>query len=348
MQTKDGWNDDDWEPMSTSDTNSTINTSHDWDKNTNQSFMSQSSSSFSKSKGIKYENKRKLNDDSFVARNDWSGFGRGRAKRVAESNSSQFDDSWGNRETNYSSKQSEDDWGQRTQTHNSQNYRESDSWTQPNSRSFNNSDRFRDNSNRNSPKRTIQISSSFVGKVIGRAGSTIKEFQSKSGARISVNKDSSNSYETDIDLSGSNEQMDCAESLIKDLIGNGGNSWQSSRSGYNSSNNNNNTYEKKAEPETKEEEFIDWGAAIKESEEATKRKWAALPPIKKSFYFESNDIRMMNPQEVSQFRLQNNNIMVDHFNEGDVRPIPNPIQKFEQAFEHFRRFYLYVLFIYFH
>jgi hypothetical protein len=335
MQTKDGWNDDDWEPIST------INTNHDWDNNTNQSFMSQSSSSFNQPKGIKYENKRKLSDDSFVARNDWSGFGRGRAKRVTESNSFQFDSNESNRETNYSSKQSDDDWGQRTQTHNSQNYRESDSWTQPNSRSFNNSDRFRDNSNRNSSKRTIQISSSFVGKVIGRAGSTIKELQSKSGARISVNKDSSNSYETDIDLSGSNEQMDCAESLIKDLIGNGGNSWQSSRSGYN----NNNTYERKAEPETKEEEFIDWGAAIKESEEATKRKWAALPPIKKSFYFESNDIRMMNPQEVSELRRQSNNIMVDHFNEGDVRPIPNPVQKFEQAFEHFRRFYFNVLLI---
>lgn len=336
MQTNDGWNDD-WEPMSTFHTNSTINTTDDWDNNKNQSFMSQTSSSFSQSKGIQFQNKRKLSDDSFVARNDWSGFGLGRAKRVVESNSSQFDsnDDWGKQN---------DDWGQQTQTHSSQNYRESDSWTQPNSRSFNNNDRFRDNSSRNSSKRTIQISSSFVGKVIGRAGSTIKELQSKSGARISVNKDSSNSYETDIDLSGSNEQMDCAESLIKDLIENGGNSWQSSRSGYNS----NNTYERKAEPETKEEEFIDWGAAIKESEEATKRKWAALPPIKKCFYFESNDIRMMNPQEVSQFRLQNNNIMVSHFNEGDVRPIPNPIQKFQQAFEHFRRFYFNFLFIYFH
>jgi hypothetical protein len=66
--------------------------------------------------------------------------------------------------------------------------------------------------------------------------------------RILVLIDSSNSYETNIDLSGSNEQMDCAESLIKDLIGDGGNSWQSSRSGYNNN---------KAEPEIKEEEFID-------------------------------------------------------------------------------------------
>ncbi len=67
--------------------------------------------------------------------------------------------------------------------------------------------------------------------------------------------------------------------------------------------------------------------------------------IKKCFYFESNDIQMMNPQEVSELRHQNNNIMVDRFNEGDVRPIPNPIQKFEQTFEHFRRFYFNVLLI---
>ena len=44
----------------------------------------------------------------------------------------------------------------------------------------------------------------------------------------------------------------------------------------------------------------------------------------------------MNPDLVDSFRVQNNNIMVDHFNKEDTRPIPNPVQQFKQAFEHFR------------
>ena len=62
-------------------------------------------------------------------------------------------------------------------------------------------------------KRKFQISSSSVGKVIGKGGQTIRDLQSRSGAKINIMKDSGNSYDTDVQLSGTNEQIDCAQKL---------------------------------------------------------------------------------------------------------------------------------------
>ncbi|CAG2177593.1 unnamed protein product, partial [Oppiella nova] len=172
-------------------------------------------------------------------------------------------------------------------------------------------------------------------------GQTIKELQNKSGARIHINKDSSG-CDTDIELSGSSGQIEMADKLIKELTQNGGYSSQRSESYSSHRNSSNNDWNsdwsnepKKEEKAAPSEEFVDWGAAIAESEEATKKKWASLPPINKQFYFENPDVRAMSAEFVDNFRTENNNIIVSHFTEGDTRVIPNPIQHFSQAFEHF-------------
>ncbi|XP_054169237.1 probable ATP-dependent RNA helicase DDX43 [Oppia nitens] len=290
MATNDGWNDDEWEPTPTVTTNTAANNvDNNWDTGWPESTPSKTNTS-----------------DSHLSSNvnKGGGYGRGRGKRVAVSQEWQ------------SSTRSED---------------LTDQWSDNNSRQENSySSRRSYNSNTsNSSKRKIQISSSFVGKVIGRGGQTIRELQSKSGARININKETSNSYETDIELMGTNEQLDCAQRLINELTGNSSDS--------RNNNNNSDFYSHfEAKTETKEsEDFIDWGAAIAESEEATKKKWASLPPINKQFYFEDPEIRAMSAENIDKFRLENNNIMVSHFNEDDQRVIPNPVQHFKQAFEHF-------------
>ena len=301
----DDWGNSDW--PTTAPTTTTSNDDDGWgDSNTTASitdYSNQRNNGLDQSKGTSNDNKRKL-DDYFAPQNDRSGFGRGlgRAKRRSE---------W--EQTNRSN---ETQWND---SNSQQTYQ------QNNQRSDNS---FGSNRYSSDSKRKIQISSSFVGKVIGKGGQNIKELQSKSGARIHIDRDSGNSYETDIELCGTTEQMDCAEKFINDLVG--------SNSNYNNSQNNYKS-ENKTESIAPEDEIIDWGAAIKESEEATKLKWASLPPINKQFYFEHSDIRAMNPDLVDSFRMQNNNIIVDHFNKEDSRPIPNPIQNFKQAFEHFRQ-----------
>ena len=301
----DNWDNVDW-PTSgtTTTTTTTVNNDDDdgWgtssvtDNQTHQNSYSMSDPS----RGTSSDHKRKF-DDYFEPK-DGSGFGRGigRAKRMAD---------W------KESTDSRHNWNDSTRDTRSSQYSEDRSYGSYGSEA----------------KRKFQISSSSVGKVIGKGGQTIRDLQSRSGAKINIMKDSGNSYDTDVQLSGTNEQIDCAQKLITDLISNNSyNSYQSNR------NNTNQSFSTNAESSASTEEFIDWGAAIKESEEATRQKWESLPPIIKQFYFEDSEIRAMNPDLVDQFRLENNNIMVGHFKEDDPRVIPNPVKTFEQAFRHYR------------
>ena len=165
---------------------------------------------------------------------------------------------------------------------------------------------------------TIYIPTTYVARVIGRQGSTIKEFQTQSGARIKVHNDSVNG-ESQIDIMGEEHQRDVAKGLINKVTG--------------VSNDNRPTKQlKTSEPEPME---FDWGAAIKESDEATRQKWASLAPLKKEFYREDPSIAAMSSDEVRKFREDNNNIMVSHFKKEDTRALPNPVLNFKQAFVDF-------------
>ena len=77
---------------------------------------------------------------------------------------------------------------------------------------------------------------------------------------------------------------------------------------------------------------VDWQAAYEESEKLVREKWAKLAPLVKDFYVEHPEVSSMSEQEVEKFRLENNNIKVSHFKEGDAFLLPKPAPKFEHSF----------------
>jgi len=65
---------------------------------------------------------------------------------------------------------------------------------------------------------TTQISSKDVGKLIGRAGVSIKELRQKSGCKIEVG-DQSGNFETEVMLSGpSQEIVEKAKIMIDEFV----------------------------------------------------------------------------------------------------------------------------------
>lgn len=63
------------------------------------------------------------------------------------------------------------------------------------------------------------------------------------------------------------------------------------------------------------------------------------PELIKEFYIEAPEVAMMSKEEADQIRLQNNNITVNDLTDSEnKRPTPNPCIKFEQAFEHYRKY----------
>lgn len=77
---------------------------------------------------------------------------------------------------------------------------------------------------------------------------------------------------------------------------------------------------------------IDWDAAYEESRQLVKEKWAKLPPLIKDFYLEHDEVKRMTQEEVDEFRANNNNIKVSHFNPDDKFVLPKPAPKFEHSF----------------
>uniref|UniRef100_A0A8C4XF51 RNA helicase n=1 Tax=Erpetoichthys calabaricus TaxID=27687 RepID=A0A8C4XF51_ERPCA len=55
----------------------------------------------------------------------------------------------------------------------------------------------------------------------------------------------------------------------------------------------------------------------------------------KHFYVEATSVTNLTPDEVTVWRKENNNIIVDDLKEDEKRPIPNPVQTFEEAFQQY-------------
>ena len=53
------------------------------------------------------------------------------------------------------------------------------------------------------------------------------------------------------------------------------------------------------------------------------------------FYFEHPDVRAFTEQQVSDFRAENNNIVVENFDKESKAPLMNPVMAFEHAFSKF-------------
>uniref|UniRef100_A0A3Q3KJH0 RNA helicase n=1 Tax=Monopterus albus TaxID=43700 RepID=A0A3Q3KJH0_MONAL len=81
---------------------------------------------------------------------------------------------------------------------------------------------------------------------------------------------------------------------------------------------------------------IDWNDIRENKEKYEQLKWKDAPPLKKNFYTEAQSVSMLTAEEVSEWRLENNNIFVDDLkDEGEKRLIPNPCRTFLEAFEHY-------------
>lgn len=172
----------------------------------------------------------------------------------------------------------------------------------------------------------ILIDNSFVGKVIGKGGSKIKELQKESGAYIRVLKNETGAADTGVRISGSSEAQKKARNMIEDLI-----SGMSYLSVQDNRDRNLQSSFHDSKP-VEEDTPFDWAGLLKQSEEAKKAKIAKLPRIVKNFYSETPESLSMTPAEVKKFRKEHNAISVMKVDKDDDRSIPNPVATFEQAF----------------
>lgn len=68
-----------------------------------------------------------------------------------------------------------------------------------------------------------------------------------------------------------------------------------------------------------------------------KEMWAKLPPIKKDFYVEDEEVKHFSEEQVKAIRSKNNNIVVSRVfaEKKGYKPIANPIVTFEQCFRNY-------------
>ncbi|XP_039282349.1 ATP-dependent RNA helicase dbp2 [Nilaparvata lugens] len=189
----------------------------------------------------------------------------------------------------------------------------------------------------------LQVPSNCVGKIIGKGGSRIRDLEADSGASIKVNSNDSGPT-ADVTLRGSAEAVARAKEMIEEIT-----SSQSNSSSYGSSSNNysnpygssSNSYQNSDEPSP----IIDWDKINQDYEEAQKKKFANLPPLKKDFYKEHPKVTALTKEQVAVIRKENNHITVSWAKVGwkedepvtnvPIDDIPKPVTTFEEAFHNY-------------
>ncbi|XP_076440517.1 far upstream element-binding protein 1-like [Babylonia areolata] len=68
------------------------------------------------------------------------------------------------------------------------------------------------------PKEVIQVDSGYVGRIIGKGGSRVRELQDDTGCRINVSRGGGSYGQTDVELIGSRDQIQRAKDAIFDLV----------------------------------------------------------------------------------------------------------------------------------
>ncbi|XP_004077037.1 probable ATP-dependent RNA helicase DDX43 [Oryzias latipes] len=188
---------------------------------------------------------------------------------------------------------------------------------------------------------TMTVESASVGRVIGRGGAKIRELEERSGARIKINKGDNDG---EVIITGSSAAQQKAKGMIEELLsgsnfpfGNGLGRLQDHKrdgGGYYASVRS--AAEHKAADNVPERPPIDWNAIREGKDKYSELKWKDLPPLKKKFYCEAESVSALTPEEVAEWRKDNNNIFVDDLMEGgERRPIPNPCRTFLEAFERY-------------
>ncbi|XP_068619483.1 probable ATP-dependent RNA helicase DDX43 [Battus philenor] len=181
-------------------------------------------------------------------------------------------------------------------------------------------------------KKVITISSEKVGRVIGKGGSKIRDLMFESKANIKVSRERG-VLETEIIITGTDQAIAKAQEMIEKLTENYNLNTGTINSNTNRDSHTNNYFKLNSEGV----QVIDWEKLNASHDQAQKEKWDNLPPIVKDFYKEDTKVSNMSNDEVAYWRHKNFDIRVKRTfeNVSNLRPIPNPVLTFEQAFQNY-------------
>ncbi|XP_075906915.1 putative ATP-dependent RNA helicase DDX43 isoform X1 [Nelusetta ayraudi] len=201
---------------------------------------------------------------------------------------------------------------------------------------------FRDaaESDRRPPVVTLTVDSAKVGRVIGRGGARIREVEESSGARIKINK---GDHECEVVIFGPSDAQQKARALIEDIVTDGispSHQAHSRTDGHRGELTNDGRQDSVWSAKQLEAASvvvpsipIDWAAIRQNKQKYEELKWKDLPPLKKDFYIEAESVSTLTPEDVGQWRKENNNVFVDDLKEGEKRPVPNPCRTFLETYE---------------
>ncbi|XP_065444089.1 probable ATP-dependent RNA helicase DDX43 isoform X3 [Chrysemys picta bellii] len=186
----------------------------------------------------------------------------------------------------------------------------------------------------------FHLDNAMIGTIIGRAGSKIRELEDSSGSKIQVIR---GTYEAEVKIFGSNDTQNKAKMLIDDLVKRYGQNYPGDRTekgslqhqdfGTSYSTESHRDLVKSGNDPQKS--VINWASLRENKAKYEAMKWADLPPMERNFYKESQKIASMPQEEVEKWRKENNNIICDDLKEGEKRHVPNPVCKFEDAFQYY-------------
>ncbi|XP_025300614.1 probable ATP-dependent RNA helicase DDX43 [Canis lupus baileyi] len=172
----------------------------------------------------------------------------------------------------------------------------------------------------------------WVGAVIGRGGSKIKDLQTTTNTKIQIIK----AYpEAEVRIFGNKVMQAKAKTAIDNLVKKQENYNSKSRIDIVEFQPSVGRDVRTDSNVTENQPVIDWDQIREDALKWGRKKWEDLPPIKKNFYRQSETTSSMSQEQVDSWRKENNNIMCDDLKEGEKRRIPNPTCKFEDAFQYY-------------
>ncbi|XP_008577121.1 PREDICTED: probable ATP-dependent RNA helicase DDX43 isoform X2 [Galeopterus variegatus] len=181
------------------------------------------------------------------------------------------------------------------------------------------------------PPLCFGLKNDWVGSVIGRGGSKIKDIQRTTNTKIQIIRGYT---EAEVKIFGSKAMQVKAKTVIDNFVKKQEENYKSEcrigtvafqpSVGRDVSTANSVV--------TEDQPSIDWDQIRKDALKWEKTKWSDLPPIKKNFYIESATTRSMSQEQIDNWRKENFNVMCDDLKDGEKRPIPKPTCKFEDAF----------------
>ncbi|XP_039388199.1 probable ATP-dependent RNA helicase DDX43 isoform X3 [Mauremys reevesii] len=186
----------------------------------------------------------------------------------------------------------------------------------------------------------FHLDNAMIGPIIGRAGTKIRELEDSSGSKIQVIR---GTYEAEVKIFGSNDTQNKAKMLIDDLVKRYGQNYPGDRTEKGSLQHKDfgTSYSTESHRDlvksgnVPQKSVINWASLRENKAKYEAMKWADLPPIERNFYKESQKIASMPQEEVAKWRKENNNIICDDLKEGEKRHVPNPVWKFEDAFQYY-------------